>query len=284
MLEVLNTLVEMGCSGSISPEVMRAACEGAFPAVNDILDVLWTECSPTCQDLLRHVRDKGEVGRAGLANADVEMLIERGFVHQKDGKVRRASRMLGRLLDGQPNEGSALSRLFGDAETYRKHLKGVLERRIAQIDNIDPILMRYLQRAIDDLPEHPSVFLTNVRGIVDQAFELIWNAEMQSRSIPSAWMSIWKRNDEPRINEFETTFPQGVQRLRLLNMMTGTNKSKACARYVTKSTYVLINGVHLFGDFGQHQEGSPVDSEVAYSALHLCIEMTASLARQLPRH
>jgi hypothetical protein len=104
---------------------------------------------------------------------------------------------------------------------------------------------------------------------VDQAFELIWKAELRNRAIPSDWMKIWKWNQEPRVDEWETTFPQDVHRVRLLNMMTGTNKSKRCAKHVTKGTYVLMNAAHAFGDFGQYQEGAPIDPGTAHSAVHL---------------
>jgi hypothetical protein len=86
---------------------------------------------------------------------------------------------------------------------------------------------------------------------------------------------------QARVTEWETTFPQGAQRLRLLSYMTGTPSSVPCAKYVTKATYVLINAVHAFADFGQHQEGVPVEPGTAYAALHLCIELAASLVREL---
>jgi hypothetical protein len=121
---------------------------------------------------------------------------------------------------------------------------------------------------IRDLPDHPTVFLGHIRNIVDRAFDLIWKAEIPNKRVPSEWMAIWKRNGERRIEEWETTFPQGVHRVRLLNLMTGTDKSVPCARHVTKGTYVLINSAHAFGDFGQHQEGAPVDAGAAYAALH----------------
>jgi len=95
-------------------------------------------------------------------------------------------------------------------------------------------------------------------------------------------MVIWKQNDEPGVEDWETTFPSGGRRLRLLNLMTGTGKSAPCARHVTKATYVLLNAVYAFGDFGQHQEGAPVDPGTAYAALHLCIELAAALNRELP--
>jgi len=158
----------------------------------------------------------------------------------------------------------------------------VLERRINQIVGIDPTLKRYLERGAEDLPCYPDLFLSNIRGIVNQAFDLIWKAEIPGKKLPSEWMPVWKYNDERGIDKWETTFPQGVHRVRLLNLMTGTDKSTPCAKHVTKGSYVLMNAVHGFGDFGQHQEGAPIDPGTAYAALHLCIELAAALTRELP--
>ncbi len=282
VLGILNIVCETGISGVVSPEAMKAAYESAFPTLHDKLDALWIDCPPSSQDLMWRVLDEGSVPRNGIAAADAETLIERGFVHSAANRLQRPSRLLGKYLGEQPGEGNALVRLFGTTDVYRKNLKGVLERRLGQLNGIDLTLKRYLERGTEDLPEHPDVFLSNVRGIVNQAFELIWKSEVPDKRIPSGWMAVWKRNEERRIEEWETTFPQGVHRVRLLNLMTGTDKSAPCAKYVTKSTYVLMNAVHAFGDFGQHQEGAPIDPGTAYSALHLCVELAAALTRELP--
>jgi hypothetical protein len=280
-LGILNDLCE-GDAGVVSPEAMRGACESAFPALRDKVDALWTDCSPTCQDLLRRVQEETSVTRTGIAASDADTLIERGFVQSRSNKLQRPSRLLGRYLEEQPHEGNTLVRLFGTPDAYDKNLKGVLERRIGMLTGIDPTLKRYLERGTQDLPSHPNVFLTNVRGIVNQAFELIWKAEIPDKRIPSEWMAIWKRNDERRVDEWETTFPQGVRRVYLLQLMTGSDKSAACAKHVTKETYVLMNAAHSFGDFGQHQEGAPIDAGTAYAALHVCVELAAALTRELP--
>lgn len=281
-LGVLSAVCEMGTEGTVSPEAVRAACDVAFPALRDKLDALWIDCPPSSQDLLRRVVDERTVSRAGIPAADAETLTERGFIYSAGNKLQRPSRLLETYLGEQPHEGGALVRLFGTADAYRKNLKGALERRIGQLSGIDPTLKRYLERGTEDLPDHPDVFLTNIRGIVNQAFELIWKAELGEKSIPSGWMSTWKYNQERRIDEWQTTFPQGGQRVHLLNLMTGGGNSKPCAKYLTKGTYVLMNAAHSFGDFGQHQEGAPIDASTAYTALHLCIELAAALTRELP--
>jgi hypothetical protein len=282
MLEVLNTLGAQEGTVKVNAENMRHACEQTMPVLNDKLDSLWSDCSPSGQDLMRRVRDEPSVQRAGIAVTDIEALTERGFIQQSGNSLHRPSRLLCRFLDQQGTEASSLVRLFGTPDGFNLNFKGVLERRIAQIDGLDATLKQFLERAVKDLPDYPIVFLSNVRGIVDQAFDLIWRAELEeSRRIPSGWMAIWKRNGEKRVDEWETTFPQGVHRLRLLNLMTGTGASQRCAKFVTKSTHVLMNGAHAFGDFGQHREGAPIDPGTAYAALHLCIELAASLTREL---
>ena len=129
--------------------------------------------------------------------------------------------------------------------------------------------------------------LVEVRAVlsVSQAesrSELIWKAEIPDKRIPSGWMAIWRRNRERGVEAWETSFPQGVGRVRLLQVMTAPEHSAPCAKYITQGTYVLVNGVHAFGDFGQHHGGPAVDPGTAYAALHLCIELAAALKRELP--
>jgi len=281
LLEVLNVVQEEVYAGEAKPDAVIKACARVVPAINDTLETLWGECAPSSQDLLRRVLEEQTVARAGIANADAEALIERGFVHQVGNKLLRPSRLLAKFLEERPNEGNALIRLFGEAKAYQQHFKGVMERRIAHLSGLDPTLKRYLERGAEDLPAHPEVFLSNVRGIVNQAFELIWKAELGGKQIPSGWMATWKYNQERGVDDWQTNFPQGVHRVRLLNLMTGTERSKPCAKHVTKNSYVLMNAAHAFGDFGQHQEGTIIDLGTGYAGLNLCIELAAALSREL---
>lgn len=282
MLGILNELCDSGAPGLVSADRMKAACACVFPSLYDMVDALWIDCPPSSQDLLRLVLEHGAVARNGIPALDAEILIERGFVHFVANKLQRPSRMLCRFLEEQPNEGNSLSRFFGTKEGFQKNFKNVMERKIALLTGIDATLKRYFELGADDLPGHPDIFLTHVRGIVDKAFDLIWQAEIPNRRIPSDWMAIWKRNGEQRLQEWETTFPQGGSRVRLLNLMTGAGRSVPCAKYITRETYVLFNAVYAFGDFGQHQDGVRVDPGTAYAVLHLCVELAATLNRELP--
>ena len=146
VLEVLNALCELGKTGEINPDAIQTACEVAFPWLRDKIDSLWADCSPSCQDLLRRVLEERALARSGIPNVDVDTLTERGFVYQVGNRLERPNRLLGKYLGEQPNEDSAMARLFGAVETYQQHFKGALERRIAQINSIDETLRRYLER------------------------------------------------------------------------------------------------------------------------------------------
>ena len=282
LLEVLNAVCNAVRCGDVEADTVVNTHDKVLPALDATIEALWRDCSPSSQDLMRRVVKEQSVSPCGIATSDANTLIERGFVHQSGNKLQRPNRLLSKFLDGRPNEGNALVRLFGNADAYMQHLKGVMERRILHLTGIDPKLKRYLERGAEDLQEHPDLFLSNIRGIVDQAFELIWKAELEEKRLPSGWMSEWKYNNEGGVrDDWQINFPQGGHRVRLLNLMTGTDKSRARAKRVTKSTYVLMNAAHSFGDFGQHREGVVVDSGTAYSALLLCIELAASVTREL---
>lgn len=282
MLGVLNAVCETCPTGTVSHESMKAACDTAFPTVRDQLGTLWDDCPPSCHDLMRRVLDEGSVARTGIAAIDAETLIERGFVQGAANKLQRPNRLLVKYLEEDSNDSNAIVRLFGGQEDYLLNMRGALERRISHIGGLDKELHRYLSLGVRELPDFPKVFFSNIRGIIDRSLEMIWDAELDQRRIPSEWTSVWRFNGENKADEWLTRFPQGGQRLRLLDLMTGTQRCDRCAVYVTKSTYVLANAVQGFGDFGQHQEGAPIDPCTAYAALHLCVELAAALTRELP--
>lgn len=281
VLEVLNRLASRGQLGEVDLEAMREGCDQAYAIARDRLDALWEDCTTTSRDLFRLVNEQSSVPRSDVPAADADVLLERGFVQLFGNKLQRPNRLLARMLGELPNDATAMARLFGTTPAYEANMRGVLERRIAQLDDLDSKLSRYLTRGVEDLPDDPAALLTHIRGFVDRIFELIWATELTDRRIPSGWMDIWKRYGERGLGDWETTFPQGVHRVRLLNLMTGTERSPRLATHVSRGTYVLMNSVYGFGDFGQHQEGERVDVGTAYAALHLCIELAASVALDL---
>jgi hypothetical protein len=139
---------------------------------------------------------------------------------------------------------------------------------------------------VEDLPEHANVFLGSVHGILERVLTLIWKAEcwgptLGKPAIPDGWFDTWRQNQENFSQDWFGRFPEGGQRLRLLDLITGTQRTDRLARYVTKNTYVLANSLQGFRDFGVHPKATSPDIGAAYSALHISIELAAIVTAEL---
>lgn len=280
-LSALNHLREIETGDSVTDKDMQKACTEAFNYVESHLDTWWDECSSSTKDLVRRVLEEKSIPSKGVAVSDADMAIQLGFIRREGSNFGYGNRFLSRWLGEMSNETNALSRLFGEKEQYKVNFRGILERRANQINGIDQDLGRYIELCLQELPLYPKICCSHIRGILDRSLELIWQAELGERKIPEGWFDVWNRNGEKRIEEWKTRFPVGGQRLRLLDLMTGSLNSSPCAKYVDKGTYTLANSINGFGDLGQHQEGVVIDTNIAYAAVHLCIELAAKLAEQL---
>jgi hypothetical protein len=93
------------------------------------------------------------------------------------------------------------------------------------------------------------VVLNQVRGFVNRALLMVWDAEVPDRKIPPAWTLKWQDGspDPPA----GTISPDDVGRqLRLLNFMTGNRR--AAPTRIRRSTYLMLNALKGIGDFGVH--------------------------------
>jgi hypothetical protein len=132
-----SAAIPAGQRGEVSVNVMRDACDEAYGAARDRLDALWEDCSSTSRDLFRLVNEESSILGAQAAGTDAECLIERGFVHVSGNKLHRPNRLLARFLGELPNEATAMARLLGAKDRYEANLRGVFERRLAQLDGLD---------------------------------------------------------------------------------------------------------------------------------------------------
>jgi hypothetical protein len=70
-------------------------------------------------------------------------------------------------------------------------------------------------------------------------------------------------------------------KVRLLQLLTGIEKSAPKAKSVSRSTYALVNGAHGFGDFGQPLEGAEIEVTVALAVMCVCLELASNLEHEL---
>ena len=283
-LALLNHIIESGAAGEIDNQVVNDAAGTAFDGVSSILHYLWNDCPETAKNLYRHLVEHNEIATSDVGISERMQLTEIGFIKVSGGKVFKGCRLLEHHVKSLGEDAGSMVRLFGPWEEYRGNIRGLLELRLNQLTSLDASLRRYLQRSIEDIPEHPEVCLSSMRGIVDRALDLIWDAELDSaRTIPAAWFTEWQHNGErgPE-SHWNNKFPtkRGHQ-IRLLQLMTGTQNSSPKANRVSKNCWVLASAAQGFGDFGQHIDGIEIHVGVAVSAVNICLELAACLDREL---
>ncbi|MEO5332955.1 MAG: hypothetical protein H7839_13100 [Magnetococcus sp. YQC-5] len=257
---------------------VNAAAESVLGnGLSGILDDLWRDCPEPSKDIFRHLVERGQLNISEVGKDERDRLTEKGFAKVSANKITPTCRLLERHISSQGDDAGSLVRLFGEWTDYRANIRGVLQRRLNQIQNVDERLKRLIERSIEDIPDYPGECLANMRGIADRALNLIWEAEFpEKREIPAEWIAEWR---------LEYSFPPDrPQQIRLLQLMTGAYRTQSPpkAKTVNKSVYYLLNSIFNFGNFGQHLDGEQVADGTAVALVMSCIELAACLNQPAP--
>lgn len=283
-LALLNQIMKSGATDEIDHLTVNEAARAVMVDVESVLTRMWDDCPEPAKDIYRHLVNHGEMTASDAGNSNLNCLKEKGFVKISGSKAIKGCRLLEQFIKNRGDDGGSMVRLFGIWEDYRSNIRSLLEHRLGQLTTLDTNLRRYIERSIEDIPGHPEVCLSNMRGIVDRVLDLIWAAELgPEKSIPDEWFTEWQYNGEKGAECYwNKQFPakRGHQ-VRLLQLMTGTQNSAPKARRISKNTWVLANAAHGFGDFGQHIDGLEIPVGVAISAVNVCLELAACLNTEL---
>jgi hypothetical protein len=287
---ILNRISEGNPEGAITNGSVNDAGRDPDDKCSGILDYLWSDCSAPAADLYRHILETGQLDYGGLPKQERVALIDVGLIVQHNGKAGSACRLMETHIGGTNPEFGALARMFGSWDSYKANIRGILERRIAQIPRFDETLTHMVQRAIEDLPEHPDTSLSNLSHIEDHALDLIWTGELGgARCLGSDVITYWTESPRDRHNlvrpmmeadHWEIPGDRASQ-LRVLQLLTGSHQDfgRSIAKCATKDTYVLLSAIHTFRNRHQHSGGQSIELGVAVSALMLCVELLACLAK-----
>src|SRR4051794_7611292 len=90
---------------------------------------------------------------------------------------------------------TGLRKLFGSPEDFDTNVKGFLELRFGHLDSVDEDISEYVKLAIQSL-DKPYLVLLPIRGLVNRAFQLIWDSELPDGKIPEEWTESWKKPDK----------------------------------------------------------------------------------------
>lgn len=246
----------------------------------DSVRSLWDDCPIELQSVLTELSTVDGLRAIEVAGRRKDELLFRGFAQQSRDGLRSSCGLLSAHARQRRDEVAYLHRLFGDPDRFDDNIQGMLELRLEGIANrSDPKLAGFVRKAIRDLRPDPDASIIWMRSIAETALDLIWGAELgPDRSLPDAWKFAGIAFDEggrlPR--------SPGKQ-CGILRLVTGTEKSNAVAKFVSKPTCLLVDHIQSVGNFGQHREGQAVSLPTAASFCLSAIELAERLSEELPR-
>lgn len=269
-----------------------------------IIDNIWQDCPAPAADLYRHLVESGSQRISEVPKPEKAALLDLGLARQDGPMLVHTCRLMENHVGAADPEFGALARLFGTWDGYAANIRGILERRIAQIPVFDSRLLRMVEQGIENIPAYPDDCLNNLTHIEERGFDLIWDHEADEekcfpRKVVSYWSEVTLKVQKDRRNRIMAEMLQAdengesgawsvpadrTSQLTLLQFLTGSHQTynKPVAAKVSKDTYTLVNAIHSFRNRSQHASGQTIHLGVAVSAIMLCVELLACLQRELP--
>ena len=124
--------------------------------------------------------------------------------------------------------------------------------------------------------------LTRLLG-TSAGFELVWDAELPPDwTLPAQWREEWER-EEVRYTDDGGRLPTSLgAQCNILRLATGTEDTPRQVRYITKTTFLLLDHLQSVGNFGQHPDDSPItvgfSASIVFAAISLLECLTHDLA------
>ncbi|MEI6442772.1 MAG: ATP-binding protein [Nostocales cyanobacterium ELA583] len=254
---------------------------------SNFLLALWDDCSDEMKSDLASAAERG-IPQNQLPHSRKSELEKRGFLQATGGTLKPACKIIKEYARLRTPGVNDLYRLFGMGNAFDENIPGTLGLRFAQISQVDPALSNYVRMAIRDLSPSPEGSLVWMRNIAKRSLQLIWEKELpRDRSIPQNWINEWQRSGEWRDGLLDSGRLLPVsdgRQCSILRLATGTQDSHSVTKYITKTTYVLVNHIKSIGDFGQHRENQDfVNIGTAASFCMSAIALCESLYNDLNR-
>lgn len=267
--------LEVGDGITISkPHVDRFAV-AIFDERRELLAALWDDCQIDLHtDLTALIRQ--DIPLSELPPARRRDLELRGFAQTSGRNLRSSCRLMYRFAKEQSGGVENLRRLFGNTERFDANIRSLLELRLVQITEADPMLLADVEKAIRDLHPQPTESTTWARKIALRALDLIWEAELSTDgSLPHNWKFEGEKHSQLPWERSE--------QLGLLRRITGTQTRAPVAKHITKPTCMLVDHVYSVGNFGQHLAGNSIPVSIAAAFCMSAIALCESLAEDLEK-
>ena len=252
--------------------------ERMIASQSQLLSALWDDCSDEMRSDLALAVERG-IPQNQLPHDRKSELERRGFLQANGGILKPACKIMEKYARLRTPGVADLQRLFGNPGVFEENIQGTLKLRLTQISHVDQTLINHVRSAIRDIAPSPEGSLVWMRSIAERALDLIWEKELpRDRSIPNTWITEWQRSGEWRDGLLASNRQLPRSRgdhCNILRLATGTQNAHPVTRYISKSTYVLVNHIKSVGDFGQHRESRDFFSvgtaaSFCMSAITLC--------------
>ena len=282
-----------GETSRLSKRDIDQAAEAVLDDQRELLAALWEDCDVELRADLATLA-AADVSRADLSARRLRAVEDRGYGRMAGTRLRSACRLMQRYATQQAPAIANLKRLFGSSSGFETNIRSALEMRLEQVatTRTDRHLRDFVARAVSDLDHNPELAVNGVRGIATRALALIWKAELPpDQTLPSEWIDEWKHSAVNLPDERGKLPRRYGAQCNVLRLATGTDRVQRKSRYVTKTTYLLIDHLQSVGDFGQHRPDFPETevtvgfaASIVLSAIALVESLTADLSSTvLPR-
>ncbi|MBD2194191.1 MULTISPECIES: ATP-binding protein [Calothrix] len=270
----------------LQSDVERIA-EKMVASQSQLISALWDDCSDEMKSDLASAAAKG-IPQNLLPHSRKSELERRGFLQLTGDTLKPACKIMEKYARVRTPGVNNLRGLFGNTNVFEENIQGTLELRFAQIPQVDQTISNYVRKAIRDISPSPRDSLVWMRNIAERSLDLIWEKELpRDRSIPPNWINEWKKSGEWKEELLDSgkRLPRSRgEQCNILRLATGTQNSHFVTKYVTKSTYLLVNHVKSVGDFGQHRESRDfinigTAASFCMSAIALCESLYNDLNR-----
>jgi hypothetical protein len=261
---------------TMTTEIVRSTGISLQAEEQDYLQDLWDDCSEEQRSILAGIAVGSQTELQSGLPKSIQFLFERGILAKDGSRLAFRSSAMKAFADGEAGSRSAfLKSFFGDVPNFRKNMKSLLQLKYESTTG-DQALLEFIGNAISNL-ERPAVLLTSIRAVVDRAFDLIWGVELPDHTIPVKWTEGWKYGlKEPMAGHIPE---KRALQCRLLELMTGERR-QAPTR-IRRSTYIFLDNLQKFGNFGAHLRGETPEFELGVTACFMALQLTVQVAADL---
>ena len=282
---LLHALWEEHRGSSLSKSSIDGVAGTVMAERQQLLAALWDDCDGELQADLG-VLSKGAIPRTDLSDKRRDALVERGFGRVSGNRLRSFCSLMQRYAEAQAPAIADLTRLFGTASGFETHIRSLLDLRLAQLagEAVDDELREFVSKAIRDLAPTPGLALITVRSIARRALDLVWDAELPpDRTLPDEWLDEWKHAGVVNLPDDRGRVPHDAEgrECRILRLVTGSERARRQARYVTRTTSLLVDHVHSVGNLGQHRSNTQITVGFAAAVVLSAISLVECLTNDL---